>query len=119
MIHDPTGTQLPKRYVFIGPFRRSRTPVELDANGVAYFGHDYEAVGAVVDVPSGPWKRVGDVQQIIYDRDRGYYAERRPYEHTFRSPIPVSKCGQFKRLEMPLGSRVNWRGFVVAVIYFR
>jgi hypothetical protein len=112
MIHDPSGSNLSRRYVYVGPFRRTRTPVELDASGREYLGAHYPAHAAVADVPSSGWMDAGDATQIIYRRDRGTYAERVPYEHTFSRPIPVARAGVWTRLDVGPLARINWRGFV-------
>lgn len=112
MIHDPSGTILSSSMVYIGPFRRSARDVDLDANGQEYFGSDYDARAASLTIPVGPWKDLGEVHQIIYDRDRGEYAANRPYEHVFSRSPEASQAGAWRRLELPLGSRLNWRGFL-------
>lgn len=113
ILHDPSGRELPQRYVYVGPFRRTSQEVELDARGREYLGSDYSARAATFDVPSSnAWRSVGDAIQIIYMRDRGQYAARIPYEHTFARPVPVDGAGSWKRIDLGTFGRANWRGFV-------
>jgi hypothetical protein len=111
IIHDPDGSQLPKCFVFIGPYKTSKKPVEMTGDAKSYFGSDYKPTSAVVDVPRGPWKSMGDVVQIFYKRP-GKYAGK--YFHLFdkRTTVLLSKCRNHFRLELPGGCIVNWRGFV-------
>jgi hypothetical protein len=111
LIHDPDGKQLPKCYVFIGPYKTSKKPVEMTSDAKSYFGSDYKPTGAVVDVPDGDWHPMGDVVQIFYKREGKYKGK---YFHLFakRTTVVLSRCKSHFRLELPSGCIVNWRGFV-------
>ena len=112
IIHDPTGRQLPRCDVFVGPYRRSKQPAQLDSHGVQYFGRRYEATDASVDMPAGPWRPAGQARAIIYRRERGVHANAKPFRHVFRRPVDVERCGSMLRLRLPNGCVVSWRGFV-------
>ena len=112
IIHDPAGKLLPRCDVFIGPYSRGRRPAEMDGDGKAYFGRNYQATSASVDVPSGPWKPVGQARGILYERDRGHHANEKRYRHMFKRPVDVERCGTVIRLRLPAGCVVNFRGFV-------
>lgn len=112
IIHDPSGQALPRCDVYFGPFQKGRTPIDLPTKEArAYFGRFYDARAAVVDVPPGPWKPVGDVTQIFYVRP-GVHQGR--YYHLFREGnlLRLSRCRAFHRLDLPEGCVVNDRGFV-------
>ena len=112
IIHDPTGQDLPRCDVYIGPFRRYRDPAEMDSHGRQYFGKRYQASEASVDVPVGPWKPIGQARGILYQRDRGVFANEKPYRHPFRNPVDVERCGSMVRLSLPDGCILSWRGFI-------
>lgn len=111
MIHDPDGGSLGKCFVFVGPYKTTRKRVEMTGDAKSYFGPDYEARGAVVDVPSGPWNSIGDAVQIFYQRP-GKHAAR--YYHLFdkRAKVSVARCRRFLRIDLGHGCIANWRGFV-------
>lgn len=112
IIHDPDGVQLPKCSVFVGPYTTTRTPAPMTRDAEAYFGSDYQAVSAVVDVPKGPWALVGEAVQIRYDRPGTKY--RGKYFHFFekRTTVQIFRCRRHLRVELQHGCIVNWRGFV-------
>lgn len=112
MIHDPSGVYLPPSDVYIGPYELTRSGVDLDRSGKQYFGSRYDAELASVSPPSGAWRHIGHADEILYDRDRGVYSAPIPYAHEFKHPVSVSQNGSWKRLELPPGAVVNWRGFV-------
>jgi hypothetical protein len=112
MIHDPTGQHLPRCDVFVGPYSRGRRPVQMDSDGKQYFGRNYEATSASVDVPSGPWKPIGQARGILYERDRGMFANEKRYRHMFKQPVDVERCRSMIRMRLPDGCIVGWNGFV-------
>lgn len=77
----------------------------------SYFGPNYQATIAVVDVPSGTWKSVGKVVQIFYQRP-GKYSGR--YFHPFKAGFApeLFKQGRFYKLELANGCIVDDRGYV-------
>jgi len=113
IIHDPEGQSLPYCNVLIGPYQKTKTPVELTSEAKKYFGSGYPGTAAFVDFPRGPWKSLGAVRTIYYERTHGSQNEGR-YFHPFdeKQTVTLSRCGSFYRLELPKGCVVNWRGFV-------
>jgi len=111
MIHDPEGLNLDRCYVYIGPFKKSKEKIQLDADARNYFGNRYEGTAVVVDIPNGSWKQVCNIIQILYKR-RGQFEGK--YFHMFKknTQVILSKCGKYYRLEFPDNCVVNWRGFV-------
>lgn len=110
IIHDPTGKQLPKCVVFVGPVRRTQQPAEGDSRSKAYFGTKYQPKRAFVELPRRTWQPVGEVVEILYVR-RGKYAGS--YFHPFKRFSPsLSRSGRFYRLELRDGCIVDDRGFV-------
>jgi hypothetical protein len=112
LIHDPDGTQLPRCFVYLGPYKTTSQRVPLTRDAEAYFGPDYQGTAAVVDVPRGPWEPLGDAVQIRYDRPGTRY--RGKYYHFFneKTVVQLSKCKNHFRIELQDGCIVNWRGFV-------
>lgn len=110
MIQDASGEHLPKCLLYVGPYRRSVDPMELDQQGRAYFGRGYRATRATVDVPIGPWRQVAEASRILYVRDRGRFAADQSYAHAFKRPVPVLRCGSFHCLELGDGCELSWRG---------
>jgi len=108
MIHQPDGPK--KCHVYFGPYKKTKEAVtELPRIANAYFGSDYKGHVAYIDIPSGKWRTVGEVDVIFYDRPGEH---RDYYRHKFDRPIPLSRNGKFYRLSLPSGCVVNDRGFV-------
>jgi len=113
IIHDPEGTSFSKCEVFFGPYRKTRRVAESPSRKARqYFGPKYTPKEAIVDVPKGPWKSVGEVVEILYERTKGsQYAGK--YFHPFKSFAPeLSKSGRHYRLALRNGCIVDDRGFV-------
>jgi len=111
IIHDPEGKQLSKCVAYLGPYRTNKKPIEMTSDAKQYFGSDYDARSAVVNIPDGEWKPMGTVTQIFYKRPGKYEGK---YFHLFNknTKVLLSRCKNHFRLEMPNGCIVNWRGFV-------
>lgn len=112
MIHDPEGQYLHPSHIFIGPYRVVGGDVELEKSGRQYFGRGYRAREAEVNVPDGSWAQAGEARRIIYERDRGNFANPRSFAHDFKVPVPVDRCRRFHRIDLGDGAVVNWRGIV-------
>jgi hypothetical protein len=117
IIHDPEGEVLDKCQFYLGPYKLTRVRTEMTKAARKYFGSDYVARRAVVDMPprDAEWKEVGEAVQILYRRG-GTRAPGR-YFHFFKrlkAPITVSRRGSFYMLAIPDGSCVvyNDRGIV-------
>lgn len=111
VIHDPEGTSLPKCEVFFGPFRMTKKPIEKTWRARHYFGKDYDAHAAVVDVPRAGWNPVGRVTEILLYWRPG--KDEDLYKHPFRSaPQPLEKSGHFYRLVFPGNCVYDDRGIV-------
>lgn len=111
IIHDPDGQAFDRCEVFFGPYRKTRRRAEMTKAARAYMGSDYPASYAVVDLPRGTWKPLGEVAQIFYKRPGRYDGK---YFHPFkRGHAPhLFKCGRFYKLALPGGCIVDDRGFV-------
>jgi hypothetical protein len=112
MIHDPDGQYLDPRFVYVGPYKVTGGDVELERAGKQYFGRGYRARGAEVNVPHGPWTIAGEASRIIYERDRGKYADARSFAHDFRTPVLVDRSGRFHRMDLGPNAKISWRGFI-------
>jgi hypothetical protein len=112
MIHDPEGQYLPREHIYVGPYKVVGGEVELEKSGRQYFGRGYQARGAEVNVPDGPWSAAGEARRIIYERDRGKFANARSFAHDFKRPVMVDRCGKFHRMDLGTGAVVSWRGIV-------
>lgn len=112
LIHDPEGSHLGPTFLFIGPYKVLGGDVDLERSGRQYFGRGYRAQGAEVNVPAGPWTHTGDARRIIYERDRGKFANSRSFAHDFRNPVVIDRCGRFHRLDLGDGAVVSWRGII-------
>jgi hypothetical protein len=113
MIHDTEGEVFDKCTVFVGPYKKTRrTPKTIPSKATRYFGDQYQTHECIVNVPSGPWKPLGEVVQILYERTKGSkYAAK--YFHIFKTKSPrLSKCGAYYRLNLQDGCIVDDRGFV-------
>lgn len=106
---DPSGEDLDLCSVFIGPIVTTDDRVEeLPKWARDWFGSDYEARKAHVDIPSRGWKSVGQVEEIVYFRPGRYQDD---WTHEFSSPVPLFKSGRWSKIELG-DCKVNWRGIV-------
>jgi hypothetical protein len=123
MLHDEDGAQWDRCSVLIGPWKstRERLP-DLDRKARRYFGPGWEATAAVVDLPPralGAWEFVSEVKRIYYVR-RGNIMGGKLFQHPFKKRwyqfgdkrALLYSRGSFRRLELPDGCVINYRGFV-------
>jgi hypothetical protein len=108
MIHDPSGRSLDKCSLFFGPIVVTQERIKrLPKSASQYFGDDYDARKARIDVPAGRWKSVGRVKEIIYYRPGAYEGD---WHHEFSEPQPLDEQGRWYRMKLPRDCRVTWRG---------
>jgi len=108
LCHDESGKKLPRCSLFIGPVLVSKERVEkLPPDAARYFGDDYEGLKARIDIPSGQWKSVAEIREIVYFRP-GEFAD--DWQHEFKPPVPLLKQGRWYQLKLPSGCKVTWRG---------
>lgn len=115
-VHDQDGELLDRCDVYLCRYRidrRSRIsiPDELLRQAHDYYGEDARLVRARVEIPDGPWQRVGVVETIWYTR---YGKEEGPWFHPFedKAELLKSRCCQAYLLRLPDGCIVNDRGYV-------
>lgn len=124
IIHDPVGTCFPRCELFIAPYRKTHTKrisVDTEVASVAeeYFGSGKPMYEATIDIPVGPWNRVGRTTRILYDR---YGELQDAYQHPFERPVPLyrqvhaqlllGKKVRAYRLALPDACIINAHGFV-------
>ena len=115
-IHDPTGEYCNRCDIYIAAFRISNPDVthlspKVSSIARAYFGDLKNLREGTVELPTGPWHRVGRVTQIWYDR----YGDRHgPYFHPFKQPIDLHRQADGKAYLLSLPDRcvVDSHGFV-------
>ena len=125
IIHDPDGQAYDRCTVYVGPVVHTRRrPNSVPSKATRYFGRKYQPHIVQVQVPvHGPWKSLGEVVEILYERTLGSQYEGK-YFHKFKArqkfffvfktgnhPI-VSRCGRYYRVELQKGCIVDDRGFV-------
>jgi hypothetical protein len=113
IIHDTGGEVFDRCVIFVGPYKKTRKKAEKPPTAATrYFGSNYTQHECIVNIPSGPWKYLGEVVQILYERTKGSkYAAK--YFHVFKTKSPrLSKCGSYYRLNLQDGCIVDDRGFV-------
>ena len=110
IVHDTEGAELDACTLFLGPFVDAG-PLEGELPGEAadYFGNDYQARRARIDVPDGAWNPVGRVHAIVYFRPGRYEDD---WRHEFDPPPELLASGDWYAIRMPDGCVVNWRGIV-------
>lgn len=105
---DPSGKELHRCSVFIGPIVTSNEKVEsLPDWAEKWFGSDYQGRKARVDIPEKGWKSVGQAEDILYFRPGEHAAD---WLHKFSKPVPISKSGRWYRMKLPKDCRITWRG---------
>jgi hypothetical protein len=108
MVHDVSGRFLDKCSLFFGPVKCTQQRIEkLPKSARDYFGDDYDARKARIDVPGGKWKSVGRVKEIIYYRPGEYEGD---WRHEFSEDAPLEQNGRWYRLRLPRDCRITWRG---------
>lgn len=110
MIHDPSGRSLDKCSLFFGPIHVTQERIgKLPPEASRYFGSDYDARKARIDVPAGKWKSVGRVKEIIYYRPGEFEGD---WRHEFKEPVTLEVQGRWYRLKLPDNCEITWRGIV-------
>lgn len=134
LIHDPLGIVLNRCDIYLSTYKISRKPVGTIPKGMAkiveaYFGASTPRVRVHVEIPLGPWHRLGVVRTVHYvrrndeDEERDgvffhdYDGSEGPWSYTFSDRDPTTEifescCVRAFKLEMPDGCIVNDRGFV-------
>lgn len=105
---DDEGRSLGKCSLYFGPIRTTQERVEeLPSEVAKYFGNDYDAKIALVDIPEGRWDSHSHVTEIVYFRP-GEYAD--DWHHVFEKPVPLFKQGRWWKLKLPNECIVTHRG---------
>jgi len=116
--HDPKGLVLPRCEIFFGPWKKTKTPAEMNRAQRRYFGGDHRAVLArLPSIPVEGWKPVGEVEMIYYVR-RGVRrgAGGKGFHHPYKQHHPVLyKQGRLYRLSLGEHCLVDDRGYVYPV----
>ena len=134
VVHDPTGITLNKCDIYLTKYTVSTKPVGAIPKGMAkfvdaYLGRGTPRVRVAVEIPKGPWHRLGVVKTVHYvrrnqddtERDGLFYhhfdGSEGPWSYTFTDKDPTtvlleSRCMHAFKLELPDGCIVNDRGFV-------
>ena len=110
LVHDESGETLDRCSLFVGPIETTDEPVsELPTDASVYFGSDYEARKARIDVPDGKWNPLGQVRSIVYFRPGRYEGD---WTHDFDPPVPLYEQGDWLLIKLPPNCKVNFRGIV-------
>lgn len=108
LVWDDDGKSLGKCSLFLGPIHTTNEEVEnISPLARKWFGDEYVARKATIDVPDGPWDPVGRVREIVYFRP-GEYAD--DWRHEFKPPVKLLKQGRWYRLKLPKDCSVTYRG---------
>jgi hypothetical protein len=99
-------------------------PKEVHDAALEYWGEDYKLKQGFVELPKGPWDRVGRIVRVYYDR---YGELASPYQHPFKQEVKDAAVlykqqrsqrygpkGAHKayRISLPDGCVINAHGFV-------
>lgn len=119
MVYDPTGRIINRCDVYLCQYTidiDSTPKMTTNMRKVSheYFGSDARLVRAFVELPKGPWNRLGVVETIHYAR---YGKHEGPWYHPFEDTDPQvelhkSSCCNAYRLQIPDGCIINAHGFV-------
>lgn len=141
VVRDPIGKHLNRCDVYLCAYKISSKPLGTIPQGIAkvvaaYWSADTELVRVTVEIPKGPWHRLGVVETIHYvrydadhkedvpeDKKRSgpfwhdFDGSEGPWIYTFsdRDPTVVlyeSRCMHAFKLDLPDGCIINDRGFV-------
>lgn len=105
---DDYGKSLGNCALFFGPIIVTNERVEeVPKEASRYFGDDYDARKALLDIPDGKWNPHGHVVEIIYYRPGRYAAD---WKHEFAEPVPLFKQGRWWKLKLPKDCSVTYRG---------
>jgi len=124
LVHDPTGICVNQCEVFVCPYSaktplRHRLPPDVADAAHSYWGKGERLLEGFVELPEGPWERVGVIQRLYYDR---YGELSSPYQHPFEKGATLYKqrkaqkyhSGRHRayRISLPDGCVINAHGFV-------
>lgn len=116
LVQDTTGSVLRRCDFYVVRARSSASRVlavnheQVLRDAREYFGNDTRMSSAKVDIPKGPWHRLGKVQFIRYRRwgnAKGFY------EHEYEPSVDLfgTRSPSALRLALPDGCVVDSRGF--------
>lgn len=120
LLHDPSGVRLHQCTLLLcrcAIDAHAMRPVarRLRAHADRYFGEEAERFTGSVAWPAGPWKSVGVVKRINYER-HGRYEDSwyHPYRDVPEAPAElfVNRSGSAWMLQLVETCEVNERGFV-------
>ena len=116
LVHDVDGKLLDRCELVICPYALVSDSVnELSKNivkaGVTYYGGRKRLVKGVVEIPSGPWQRIGNAVFIYYAR---YGKKRGLYQHPFEESVPVYQqvYGDCLKIKLPNKCIIDSRGLI-------
>jgi hypothetical protein len=105
---DDSGEFLEECSLFLGPIEVTRERIDEVPDDARYwFGSDYEVRRAFVDVPSGKWKPVGQVAEILYYRPGEHDGD---WKHEFYRPVPLFQNRDWYKLKLPRDCKITHRG---------
>jgi hypothetical protein len=108
LVHDPNGRDLDKCSLFVGPIEVTDEPIsQMPPEAVEYFGSDYEARKAFLDVPNEGWNLVGRVVEIVYFRPGKLEDD---WRHKFDAPQELYRSGGWYLLRFPEDCKLTHRG---------
>jgi len=108
LVHDPNGRDLDKCSLFVGPIEVTDEPIsQMSPEAVEYFGSDYEARKAFLDVPNEGWNLVGRVVEIVYFRPGKLEDD---WRHKFDAPQELYRSGDWYLLRFPEDCKLTHRG---------
>lgn len=114
LVHDPSGRNLDKCSLWLAPIEATGERIEkLSEDELEWFGNDYEARGATVDLPADGWELQGHVAELVYFRSGRWEDD---WRHPFDPPQPLFESRRTGKptywLRLPADCVISWRGFV-------
>jgi len=127
LVHDVSGKCVDRCEILVCPYTLTNTksvalPPDIHDAALGYWGEGYELKAGLVELPRGPWDRVGRIVRVYYDR---YGELASPYQHPFKDVDDTAvlyrqrrgqKYGRSThkafRISLPDGCVVNAHGFV-------
>jgi hypothetical protein len=110
MVIDPSGRSLGKCRLWLTRVHATGERIEkLTDYEQDWFGSDYDARRAIVDLPRDGWELRSHVAEIVYFRSGQYEDD---WRHAFEEPQPLYESRGSWLLDLPSDCVVNWRGIV-------
>jgi hypothetical protein len=131
MLYDESGYYWPKCSLLVAPFDQGHDPVDV-TKARWFFGKNFDTLQGQAPLPPrtiSAWKKLGELEQIFYDRAGKY---KGPFEHRFnshrsltqlvigvlnrgaaKSPAILYAHGDCYRVEFPRGCVIDDRGIVL------